>query len=196
MVTRKDTLVTDTRRVFQNMISRKGERNLKSILKTLITMLLVIAIATSPVLSNPVNAANRANYVITTNANLYIRNGPGTNYKAKGKVAGGALVYVSNISRGNWGYLPEAGGYICLDYAKPVTFLGNGSEILKIYTNSGLKVNMRKGPGTKFAKIVGLSRGTRVYVTYRYGSWSWCSCTVSGKTYKGWVSSQYIKWYV
>lgn len=168
---------------------------MKRLLNVFISMVLIFVIVTSPALSTPVNAANHANYVITTTSNVYIRTGPDTKYSAIGKVSGGALVYVSYKTKNNWGYLPELDGYICLNYAKRATYIGNGSEVLKIYTKSGSNVNMRKGPSTKFGTVKSLPKGTRVYVTYYSGDWSYCSCNIGGKTYKGWVSTQYIMLY-
>lgn len=137
---------------------------------------------------------HNANRVITTTSTLYVRTGPGTNYSKKGYYSGGTPVYVSRVT-GNWGYVPEAKGYICLDYTKPVKDVGTGSETFYIYTKSGCNVRMRKGPSTNFDIITSLPKGAVIYPACYYGNWSYVLYKKGGKTYRGWVCSDYISYY-
>ncbi|MFF8932355.1 SH3 domain-containing protein [Streptomyces longwoodensis] len=64
---------------------------------------------------------------------------------------------------------------------------------------TGNGVNLRNGPGTKYASKGQLSRGTTFYFycfkTYGYETWDYLKVTSgANKGVKGWVNSRYSWW--
>lgn len=52
-------------------------------------------------------------------------------------------------------------------------------------------VNMRTGPGVRYARIAVLPAGARVAVSYCHSSRSWCRVRWGGR--RGWVSRRYLR---
>lgn len=50
-------------------------------------------------------------------------------------------------------------------------------------------VNLRSGPGAKYARVTMLPVGTRIDVGGCRRNW----CQVSDRTYRGWVSARYVR---
>lgn len=64
----------------------------------------------------------------------------------------------------------------------------------KYVGNTGGGLNLRKGPATKYEKIVNIPAGSKItlYNDTDNNQWSFIGYKKSGKTYYGWVSNDYI----
>ena len=90
----------------------------------------------------------------------------GTNFSQIGSLKNGATVKVESIANG-WAKL-ENGGYVSAQYLAEV--VDNG-EAQTMYVTART-LNVRKGPGTSYAKVGTLSRGTAVQVVGFSGNWA------------------------
>lgn len=105
-----------------------------------------------------------ANYKVKiTISNLNMRLGPGTGYKSKGYIKTGTYT-VTKTSNG-WGFIKEAGYWVCLTYTTKVTStasassntsstsgstVSSSSSVYKVKINT-LALRMRSGPGTSYS---------------------------------------------
>mgnify|MGYP000809168534 FL=1 len=119
-----------------------------------------------------------AKYVVTASS-LNVRSGAGTGYSKIGSLKNGAIVEVETIANG-WAKLAN-GGYVSSQYLAKVVEDG---EAVTMYVTCRT-LNVRKGPGTSYAKAGTLSRGTAVQVVGMTGSWA----KLSNGTY---VSANYL----
>lgn len=119
-----------------------------------------------------------AKYVVTASS-LNVRSGAGTGYSKIGSLKNGAIVEVETIANG-WAKLAD-GGYVSSQYLAKVVEDG---EAVTMYVTCRT-LNVRKGPGTSYAKAGTLSRGTAVQVVGMTGSWA----KLSNGTY---VSANYL----
>ena len=147
--------------------------------------------------------------VSVRSGSLNIRSGAGTGYAYVGSLKSGTSVDIYQITTvGNvrWGKIDK--GWICLTYvqlssdsnqsgsssgsgtvttpAKPNTESDSLSGIVQLRSGS---LNVRSGPGTKYASVGYLSNGTRVNITetVHVGNVRW------GKTEKGWICLHYVQ---
>ena len=104
-------------------------------------------------------------YMVTASS-LRVRSGAGTNFSQIGSLKNGATVKVESIANG-WAKL-ENGGYVSAQYLAEV--VDNG-EAQTMYVTART-LNVRKGPGTSYAKAGTLSRGTAVQVVGFSGNWA------------------------
>ena len=104
-------------------------------------------------------------YMVTASS-LRVRSGAGTNFSQIGSLKNGATVKVESIANG-WAKL-ENGGYVSAQYLAEV--VDNG-EAQTMYVTART-LNVRKGPGTSYAKVGTLSRGTAVQVVGFSGNWA------------------------
>ena len=104
-------------------------------------------------------------YMVTASS-LRVRSGAGTNFSQIGSLKNGATVKVESIANG-WAKL-ENGGYVSAQYLAKV--VDNG-EAQTMYVTART-LNVRKGPGTSYAKVGTLSRGTAVQVVGFSGNWA------------------------
>ena len=104
-------------------------------------------------------------YIVTASS-LRVRSGAGTNFSQIGSLKNGATVKVESIANG-WAKL-ENGGYVSAQYLAKV--VDNG-EAQTMYVTART-LNVRKGPGTSYAKVGTLSRGTAVQVVGFSGNWA------------------------
>lgn len=104
-------------------------------------------------------------YIVTASS-LRVRSGAGTNFSQIGSLKNGATVKVESIANG-WAKL-ENGGYVSAQYLAEV--VDNG-EAQTMYVTART-LNVRKGPGTSYAKVGTLSRGTAVQVVGFSGNWA------------------------
>ena len=115
-----------------------------------------------------------------------LRAGPATSFKALGKLNAGTKVTVlTHGSAFDYVSTPKGKGYIrnsCLSTAKP-----NG-RTAHIKNPARRTVNLRKGPGKKYAVIAEYRPGTKVTLLKR-GS-AWCKVKVRGRT--GYIMTKYI----
>lgn len=125
--------------------------------------------------------------------NVNVRQGPGTNYKKIGKLRRGQTIAVWSIN-GKWAEITWTGsqnGYVHTDYIK----FEEGSNGATIDAHADGKylyatepVNMRTGPGTKYAIITKLQTGEKVKLAGRSGKWT--KVLWNGRT--GYVFSKYL----
>ena len=104
-------------------------------------------------------------YMVTASS-LRVRSGAGTNFSQIGSLKNGATVKVASIANG-WAKL-ENGGYVSAQYLAEVVTNG---EAQTMYVTART-LNVRKGPGTSYAKAGTLSRGTAVQVVGFSGNWA------------------------
>lgn len=111
------------------------------------------------------DTTNGKTYMVTASS-LRVRSGAGTNFSQIGSLKNGATVKVESIANG-WAKL-ENGGYVSAQYLAEV--VDNG-EAQTMYVTART-LNVRKGPGTSYAKAGTLSRGTAVQVVGFSGNWA------------------------
>ena len=111
------------------------------------------------------DTTNGKTYMVTASS-LRVRSGAGTNFSQIGSLKNGATVKVESIANG-WAKL-ENGGYVSAQYLAEV--VDNG-EAQTMYVTART-LNVRKGPGTSYAKVGTLSRGTAVQVVGFSGIWA------------------------
>ena len=114
---------------------------------------------------NKDDATSGKTYIVTASS-LNVRSGAGTNFSQIGSLKNGATVKVESIANG-WAKL-ENGGYVSAQYLAEV--VDNG-EAQTMYVTART-LNVRKGPGTSYAKVGTLSRGTAVQVVGFSGNWA------------------------
>lgn len=153
---------------------------------------------------------------VSSTGYLRVRSGAGTSYAVVTGLAPGTRVEITQIVKSGdayWGRIDS--GWICLTYVKysmtdgsdsaqkddgtnpdketdkgsdGTAGSGNGTDAVqgKVTANS---LNVRKGPGTAYAKVTSLNRGSAVTITEQVlqGNVYW------GKTEAGWVCMTYIQ---
>lgn len=136
-----------------------------------------VKIATTQNKSSVVKAGYISNY------NMNVRSGPGTNYSTIGSIAANTPFMITAYDTTHtWGKEKTTGGWVCLTYAKLYT------DDAKYQGTTTANVNMRKGPGTSYAKITTIPKGARVDV---YGSEDgWYKVIYDNQ--EGWVSGEYL----
>ncbi len=126
---------------------------------------------------------------------LNVRKGPGTGYATLGQLSHGAKVSVT-AAQGGWyaiayngstGYVSSA--YIVKDGTATPTATNAPSQSGKSGHVTASSLNVRKGPGTGYARIGSLRQGESVTVTATQNGWH----TIVFKGSTGYVSSEYIK---
>ncbi len=124
---------------------------------------------------------------------LNVRSGPGTNYSVSGWVVEGDAIRILDpgatwtriqvVRSGRVGYIKNRyiGGQSSVE--PPASGTATAGRV------SGGGVNLRKGPGTGYAKVTTLSRGTPLKLWSSSGNWYYAS-TLGGT--KGWISKTYV----
>ncbi len=120
---------------------------------------------------------------------LRVRKGPGTNYAQVGSLAAGTEVKIYEQILGGQGWARTDKGWICLTYVEldvPTTDSENAVNGTVINCD---RLNVRKGPGTNYARVAKINAGTKVQIleTTMVKNVKW------GRTSLGWVSMEYIK---
>ena len=105
----------------------------------------------SPNPSAPSGTSVSTLYQVKSPIGLNVRGGAGTSYAKIGGLANNTKVTVTQIS-GNWGYAPNAGGWVCMDYLVKV---GTGAGVSTNVVAGGtytltMDMRVRTGPGTGF----------------------------------------------
>lgn len=128
-----------------------------------------------------------ADYKITAEPSLRIRESRSTSSKKLGSIPKGKIVSVSNIQN-NWGYVTYGSvkGYIYMQYAQKVTTSSSGSGSSSYKTTDNLRI--RKGRGTNYATLTTIPKGTTVTVSDIKDNWG--KVTYKGKT--GYSSMKYM----
>ena len=131
----------------------------------------------------------------SSSGRLNVRKGPGTGYATLGQLSHGAKVSVT-AAQGGWyaiayngstGYVSSA--YIVKDGTATPTATNAPSQSGKSGRVTASSLNVRKGPGTGYARIGSLRQGESVTVTATQNGWH----TIVFKGSTGYVSSEYIK---
>ena len=131
----------------------------------------------------------RADTTMTATAGVNIRSGPSTTSKIVGGLYRGQTVTAVS-STGSWTKIKykSASAYVSSRYLKTGGALPSPATNQTRTTTTA--VNLRKGPGLSYAKIVVLPNNTRVALT---GKASRGYTEVTAGSRKGWVASQYLK---
>ncbi|MDR8019063.1 SH3 domain-containing protein [Nesterenkonia aerolata] len=116
-----------------------------------------------------------------------IRTGPGTSHARVGQLNRGETVRVTGRS-GNWFRATRNGSTVWIHANYLRVAVANVVSVSGTYEATG-RVNIRTGPGTSHARVGSLSRGDRITVTGRSGSW--LRGTRNGQTV--WVSGSYVR---
>ncbi|HEY8342866.1 MAG TPA: SH3 domain-containing protein [Calditerricola sp.] len=148
-------------------------------------------------------AAPSAQTVEVTASVLNVRSGPGTNYAIISQVKRNTRLTVQK-KQGGWLQvrLPNGRtGWVSAQYVRPVhptapsqgsakqPPAGGTSATAKTATVTASSLNVRSGPGTQYAVIRSIPKGTRVTVLEQLGSW-W---RVQAGNLIGWVASAYLR---
>lgn len=168
---------------------------------TAIALSLMAAFAfAAPALAAPANCSGDAYTVMVTQtddvqvlastayvqatAAVNVRSGPGTNYTILGKLNAGDKVEKLGVS-GTWTKINYNGkaGYVSTRYVKAV------SETSATYMQATANVNVRSGPGTGYAKLGQLYKGTIVPKLGTSGSWT----KIVYNSQTAYVSTKYLK---
>ena len=168
---------------------------------TAATLSLMAAFAfAAPALAAPANCSGGAYTVIVTQtddvqvlastayvqatAAVNVRSGPGTAYTILGKLSAGDKVEKLGVS-GTWTKINYNGkaAYVSSKYVKDV------SGTTATYMQATANVNVRSGPGTSYAKLGQLYKGTIVPKLGTSGSWT----KIVFNSQTAYVSSKYLK---
>lgn len=138
------------------------------------------------------------NIKVVAKSGLRIRSGASTSYQRLGAYANGKQVHI-NAENNNWGKTNN--GWICLDYTRRIDAVSvsmpKQNYTTGTYVVNCSKLNVRTGPGTKYAikgikqltpsaqKQGGYVKGVRFTVKKVSGNW--------GLTPSGWVCLNYSK---
>lgn len=123
---------------------------------------------------------------VTSDDGLNIRKGPGTNYDIIGSYKKNEVVTVYGYTSDR-SWLRVKTGYISAKYTKEVdTAKVTQSDTYKATVTAERGLNVRKGPGTGYARVNVLTNGATVTVIGESNGWS-----KIGEN--KWVSSQYLK---
>ncbi|AJI20730.1 SH3 domain-containing protein [Priestia megaterium] len=132
--------------------------------------------------------AESTTYTVTASM-LNVRSGAGTNYASIGSVTKGQKLSVVSKS-GSWYKINYNGrmGYVSSDYvqASGTTTLPAESTT---YTVTASMLNVRSGAGTNYASIGSVTKGQKLSVVSKSGSWY--KINYNGRT--GYVSSDYVQ---
>ncbi|MDP4086643.1 MAG: SH3 domain-containing protein, partial [Bacillota bacterium] len=160
---------------------------------------LLLSGITVPVVSNQVEAATMISFSKTsyeTTANLNLRSGASSNYKAILAIPKGKLV-TSNTKIGNWYKVTYANktGWVSGTYLKKMSTSSPAPKIVKFTkTNYQTTENARihTGAGSSYSTSYIIPKGKVVSSYEKAGSWF--KLTYANKT--GWVYQGYLKEYV
>lgn len=122
---------------------------------------------------------------------LCMRTGPGTNYKLVKKLAKGQTVNVISIDRYGWAKLSN-GYYVSSLYLKRSSNTINNKDAnttTGTYKYTKANLNLRKGPGTNYYKVLTIKSNEKVKVLENTGN-GWSKIIYNNTI--GYVSSQYL----
>ena len=133
---------------------------------------------------------------VTANGGLNVRKSPNTNSKILKVLNTGEKVNIKWTEPG-WYYIEHKGteGYVSAKYVKKIssTSSSDGDVVYNatgtVNTSSKIGVNLRKGPSTSSAMIIGIPDGAKLTITAKNGSWY--KVSYSGNV--GYVHSDYVK---
>ncbi|WP_310331506.1 SH3 domain-containing protein [Priestia megaterium] len=131
--------------------------------------------------------AESTTYIVMAST-LNVRSGAGTNYASIGSVTKGQTLSVVSKS-GSWYKINYNGrtGYVSSDYVQASGTTPSAESTTYIVTASTL--NVRSGAGTNYASIGSVTKGQKLSVVSKSGSWY--KINYNGGT--GYVSSDYVQ---
>ncbi|MFV5318749.1 SH3 domain-containing protein [Priestia megaterium] len=132
--------------------------------------------------------AESITYTVTAST-LNVRSGAGTNYASIGSVTKGQKLSVVN-KNGSWYKINYNGrtGYVSSDYVQSSGTTTPPAESIT-YTVTASTLNVRSGAGTNYASIGSVTKGQKLSVVSKSGSWY--KINYNGRT--GYVSSDYVQ---
>ncbi|MDI3090820.1 SH3 domain-containing protein [Priestia megaterium] len=132
--------------------------------------------------------AESTTYTVTAST-LNVRSGAGTNYASIGSVTKGQKLAVVSKS-GSWYKINYSGrtGYVSSDYVQASGTTAPPAESTT-YTVTASTLNVRSGAGTSYASIGSVTKGQKLSVVSKSGSWY--KINYNGRT--GYVSSDYVQ---
>ncbi|MGE7717628.1 SH3 domain-containing protein [Priestia megaterium] len=133
-------------------------------------------------------SAESTTYTVTAST-LNVRSGAGTNYASIGSVTKGQKLAVVSKS-GSWYKINYNGrtGYVSSDYVQASGTTTPSAESTT-YTVTASTLNVRSGAGTNYASIGSVTKGQKLAVVSKSGSWY--KINYNGRT--GYVSSDYVQ---
>jgi len=133
-------------------------------------------------------AAATVTYKVTA-SKLNVRSGAGTNYGIIGSVVKDQMLSVVSKS-GSWYKINYNGrtGYVSSDYVQASGTTTPPAESTT-YTVTASTLNVRSGAGTSYASIGSVTKGQKLSVVSKSGSWY--KINYNGRT--GYVSSDYVQ---
>nr|WP_242452861.1 SH3 domain-containing protein [Priestia megaterium] len=132
--------------------------------------------------------AESTTYTVTAST-LIVRSGAGTSYASIGSVTKGQKLSVVSKS-GSWYKINYNGrtGYVSSDYVQASGTTTPPAESTT-YTVTASTLNVRSGAGTSYASIGSVTKGQKLSVVSKSGSWY--KINYNGRT--GYVSSDYVQ---
>ncbi|MEH7339376.1 SH3 domain-containing protein [Priestia megaterium] len=132
--------------------------------------------------------AESTTYTVTAST-LNVRSGAGTSYASIGSVTKGQKLSVVSKS-GSWYKINYNGrtGYVSSDYVQASGTTTPPAESTT-YTVTASTLNVRSGAGTSYASIGSVTKGQKLSVVCKSGSWY--KINYNGRT--GYVSSDYVQ---
>ncbi|WP_418056213.1 SH3 domain-containing protein [Priestia megaterium] len=132
--------------------------------------------------------AESTTYTVTAST-LNVRSGAGTSYASIGSVTKGQKLSVVSKS-GSWYKINYNGrtGYVSSDYVQASGTTTPPAESTT-YTVTASTLNVRSGAGTSYASIGSVTKGQKLSVVSKSGSWY--KINYNGRT--GYVSSDYVQ---
>ena len=126
--------------------------------------------------------------IVNCNVSVNVRSGPGTKYAKIGSAPKGAVYAVTGKS-GSYYEIAFGGrtGYVHSDYVS-LAGADAGARQNGTIVNCSVSVNVRSGPGTKYAKIGSAPKGAAYEVTGKLGAYY--EIVFGGRT--GYVHEQYL----
>ncbi|TPF14382.1 hypothetical protein CBE79_25640 [Priestia megaterium] len=133
--------------------------------------------------------AENTTYTVTAST-LNVRSGAGTNYASIGSVTKGQKLSVVSKS-GSWYKINYNGrtGYVSSDYVQVSGTGATPPAESTTYTVTASTLNVRSGAGTSYASIGSVTKGQKLSVVSKSGSWY--KINYNGRT--GYVSSDYVQ---
>lgn len=121
--------------------------------------------------------------VMTTTANVHLREKPTKQSKSLGIVKEGLEVGVVSFTENGWAKL-ENGNYICGAYLVK----SNNQNDTNTYKYTTCNLNLRKGPSTNYAKILTIPKGSKLTCLNESNGF----VKVKYNGYVGWCCKQYL----
>ncbi|MEH7520328.1 MULTISPECIES: SH3 domain-containing protein [Priestia] len=133
--------------------------------------------------------AESTTYTVTAST-LNVRSGAGTSYASIGSVTKGQKLSVVSKS-GSWYKINYNGrtGYVSSDYVQASGTGTTPPAESTTYTVTASTLNVRSGAGTSYASIGSVTKGQKLSVVSKSGSWY--KINYNGRT--GYVSSDYVQ---